>query len=83
MRDIFIVVFAKEQTSGRQLMESSRRYLEKLKLKMNTEKFLGFCIGRNGSGIYIRAHRLLLNLRFGKAETTDQRKSADTTSAGE
>ena len=56
-------------------MESSRRYLEgKLKLKMNTEKskvtsifavrdfkFLGFCIGRNGSGIYIRAHRKLLN----------------------
>ena len=44
----------------------------KLKLKMNTEKskvtsifavkefkFLGFCIGKNGSGIYVRAHRKL------------------------
>lgn len=52
-------------------MESSRRYLEgKLKLKMNTDKskvtsifarkdfkFLGFCLGKNGSGIYIRAHK--------------------------
>ena len=48
-----------------------RKYLEgKLKLKMNTEKskvtsifaqkkfkFLGFCLGRNGSGTYIRVHR--------------------------
>ena len=56
-------------------MESCRRYLEgKLKLKMNTEKskvtsifaqknfkFLGFCLGKNGSGIYIRAHRKSLN----------------------
>ena len=52
-----------------------KKYLEgNLKLKMNTEKskvtsifavrdfkFLGFCIGRNGSGIYIRAHRKSLN----------------------
>ena len=52
-----------------------RKYLEgKLKLKMNTEKskvtgifaqknfkFLGFCLGKNGSGIYIRAHRKSLN----------------------
>ena len=56
-------------------MESCRRYLEgKLKLKMNTEKskvtsilaqknfkFLGFCLSKNGSGIYIRAHRKSLN----------------------
>ena len=52
-------------------MESCRKYLEgRLKLKMNTEKskvtsifaqkkfkFLGFCLGRNGSGTYIRVHR--------------------------
>ena len=70
-----IVVFAKSKRAAERLMESSRRYLEgKLKLKMNTEKskvtsifavkefkFLGFCIGRNGSGIYIRAHRKSLN----------------------
>ena len=56
-------------------MESSRKYLEgKLKLKMNTEKskvtsifavkefkFLGFCMGKNGGGIYICAHRKSLN----------------------
>lgn len=70
-----IVVFAKSKRAAERLLESSRRYLEgKLKLKMNTEKskvtsifavkefkFLGFCIGRNGSGIYIRAHRKSLN----------------------
>ena len=70
-----IVVFAKSKRAAERLMESSRRYLEgKLKLKMNTEKskvtsifavkefkFLGFCIGKNGSGIYIRAHRKSLN----------------------
>lgn len=70
-----IVVFAKSKRAAERLMESSRKYLEgKLKLKMNTEKskvtsvfaveefkFLGFCIGKNGSGIYIRAHRKLLN----------------------
>ena len=56
-------------------MESCRKYLEgKLKLKMNAEKskvtsifarkefkFLGFCLGKNGNGIYIRAHRKSLN----------------------
>ena len=70
-----IVVFAKSKRAAERLMESSRKYLEgKLKLKMNTEKskvtsifavkefkFLGFCIGKNGSGIYIRAHRKSLN----------------------
>ena len=70
-----IVVFAKSKRAAERLMESSWKYLEgKLKLKMNTEKskvtsvfaveefkFLGFCIGKNGSGIYIRAHRKSLN----------------------
>ena len=56
-------------------MESCRKYLEgRLKLKMNAEKskvtsiftqknfkFLGFCLSKNGSGIYIRAHRKSLN----------------------
>ena len=72
-----IVVFAKSKRAAERLMESSRKYLEgklKLKMKMNTEKskvtsifavkefkFLGFCIGKNGSGIYIRAHRKSLN----------------------
>ena len=52
-------------------MESFRKYLEgKQRLKMNAEKsnvasvyaqknfkFLGFCLGKNGNGVYIRAHR--------------------------
>ncbi len=66
-----IVVFAKSKRAAERLLESSGRYLEgKLKLKMNAEKskvtgicanrdfkFLGFCLGKNGSGIYIRTHR--------------------------
>ena len=66
-----IVVLAKSKRAAERLMESCRRFLEgRLKLRMNTEKskvtgvfakkkfkFLGFCLGKNGSGIYIRAHR--------------------------
>ena len=66
-----IVVFAKSKRAAERLLESCRKYLEgKLKLKMNTEKskvtgifaqknfkFLGFCLGKNDQGIYIRAHR--------------------------
>ena len=66
-----IVVLAKSARAANRLIESCKRYLEgRLKLKMNTEKskvtsifaqrnfkFLGFGIGKNGSGIYIRAHR--------------------------
>ena len=66
-----IVVFAKSKRAAERLLESCRRYLEgKLKLKMNTEKskvtsifakkkfkFLGFCLGKKGHGIYIRVHR--------------------------
>ena len=70
-----IVVFAKSKCAAERLLESCRKYLEgRLKLKMNTEKskvtsilaqknfkFLGFCLSKNGSGIYIRAHRKSLN----------------------
>ncbi len=66
-----IVVLAKSKRAAERLLESCRRLLEgRLKLKMNTEKskvtgvfaqkkfkFLGFCLGKNGSGVYIRAHR--------------------------
>jgi len=65
-----IVVFAKSPRAANRLLESCKRYLEgKLKLRMNTEKskvtsifaqkrfkFLGFCIGKNGNGIFIRVH---------------------------
>ena len=65
-----IVVFAKSKRAAERLLESCRRYLEgKLKLHINTEKskvtsifstrnfkFLGFCFGKNGKGVFIRAH---------------------------
>ena len=65
-----IVVFARSKRAAERLLESSRRYLEgRLKLRMNREKskvtsivaqkkfkFLGFCLGKNGKGIYIRVH---------------------------
>ena len=66
-----IVVLAKSKRAAGRLLESCRRYLEgKLKLKMNAQKskvvsvlaikhfkFLGFCLGKNKKGVYIRAHR--------------------------
>lgn len=66
-----IVVLAKSKRAAGRLLESCRRYLEgKLKLKMNAQKskvvsvlaikhfkFLGFCLGKSGKGVYIRAHR--------------------------
>lgn len=68
-----IVLFAKSQRAAKRLLESSRRYLEgKLKLKVNTEKsqavsvyarkfkFLGLALGKNGRGIFIRAHATAL-----------------------
>lgn len=65
------VLFARSKRAAERLLESSRRYLEgKLKLKMNKEKsratrvfawkkfkFLGFCLGKNGKDIFIRAHK--------------------------
>lgn len=65
-----IVVLAKSPRAGQRLLESTRRYLEgKLKLRMNAEKskvvsvyairnfkFLGFALGRNRNGSYIRVH---------------------------
>ncbi|WP_025436036.1 group II intron reverse transcriptase/maturase [Peptoclostridium acidaminophilum] len=66
-----IVVLAKSKRAAVRLMETCSRYLEdRLKLRVNAQKskvvsvfaikhfkFLGFCLGKNGKGIYIRAHR--------------------------
>ncbi|MNJ40426.1 Group II intron-encoded protein LtrA [compost metagenome] len=66
-----IVVLAKSKRAATRLLESSRTYLEKkLKLQMNMQKskivsvvaqkhfkFLGFALGKNGNGVYIRVHR--------------------------
>lgn len=66
-----IVVLAKSRRAALRLLASSRTYLEeKLKLQMNTQKskvvsvvaqkhfkFLGYALGKNGKGVYIRVHR--------------------------
>ena len=65
-----IVLLAKSERAAKRLLETSTKYLEgTLKLKVNQEKsrvvsvfairnfkFLGFALGRNGSGIYVRVH---------------------------
>lgn len=78
-----IIILTKSKRAAEHQLESSRKYLEgKLKLTMNTEKskvvsvfaikrfkFLGFCIGKNGNGIYIRAHKKSLNKAKQKLRT--------------
>jgi len=65
-----IVLLAKSKRASERLLESSMKYLEdKLKLTVNREKsrtvsvfairnfkYLGFALGRNGMGIYVRVH---------------------------
>lgn len=65
-----IVLLAKSQRAAERLLETSTRYLEeKLKLKVNREKsrtvsvyaiqnfkFLGFALGKNKNGVFIRVH---------------------------
>lgn len=65
-----IVLLARSERAARRLLETSTKYLEQeLKLTVNREKskvasvfairnfkFLGFALGRNGNGIYIRVH---------------------------
>ena len=66
-----IVLLAKSKRASKRLLETSTTYLEgKLKLTVNRKKsrtvsvfarkyfkYLGFTLGRNGNGIYIRVHR--------------------------
>ena len=65
-----IVLLAKSERAAKRLLESSTKYLEKtLKLKVNRKKsrtvsvyairnfkYLGFCFGKSGKGIYVRVH---------------------------
>jgi len=65
-----IVLLAKSKRASERLLESSTKYLEeRLKLTVNREKsrtvsvfairnfkFLGFALGKNGKGIYVRVH---------------------------
>ena len=81
-----IVILAKSKRASERLLKSSTRYLEeKLKLTVNRKKsrivsvfairnfkFLGFALGRNGSGIYIRVHPKSwreFKMLFGKLNT--------------
>ena len=66
-----IVLLAKSERASERLLMTSIKYLEEtLKLKVNREKsrtvsvfairnfkFLGFCFGKNGRGVYIRVHQ--------------------------
>ncbi len=80
-----IVVLARNRRASERLLESSRRYLEG-KLKMNVEKskvtsifartdfkFLGFCLDKNGTGIYIRTHRKSLQKAKAKRKLLTRR----------
>lgn len=65
-----IVLLSRSERAAKRLLETSTSYLEgKLKLTVNKEKskvtsvfairnfkYLGFALGRNGSGIYVRVH---------------------------
>ena len=65
-----IVLLAKSERAAERLLESSMKYLEEtLRLRVNREKsrtvsvfairnfkYLGFCLGKNGRGIYVRIH---------------------------
>ena len=65
-----IVLLAKSERAAKRLLETSTKYLEgTLKLKVNQEKsrvvsvfairnfkYLGFALGKNGNGIFVRVH---------------------------
>jgi len=86
-----IVVFAKSQRAAERLLGSCQKYLEdKMKLKMNTDKsvatsvfsqkfkFLGFTLGKNGQGIYIRAHKKSLRKAKEKLKQKTRRNQPKT-----
>lgn len=89
-----MVVFAKSQRAAERLLGSCQRYLEgKLKLKMNMDKsmatsvfsskfkFLGFTLGKNGQGIYIRAHKKSLKKAKQKLKEKTRRNQPKTVRA--
>ena len=83
-----IVLLAKSRRASERLLESSTKYLEeKLKLTVNRDKscivsvfairnfkFLGFALGRNGSGIYVRVHPKSWKKFKAKLKTLSSRK---------
>lgn len=83
-----MVLLAKSKRASERLLESSTKYLEeKLKLTVNRKKsrtvsvfairkfkFLGFTLGRNGSGIYVRVHPKSWKKFKSKLKTLSSRK---------
>jgi len=83
-----IVLLAKSKRASERLLESSTKYLEeKLKLTVNKDKsrtvsvfairnfkYLGFALGRNGSGIYVRVHSKSWKKFKSKLKTLSSRK---------
>lgn len=84
-----IVLLAKSKRASERLLESSTKYLEEtLKLTVNREKsrtvsvfairnfkFLGFALGRNGGGIYIRVHSKSWNKFKSKLKDLSSRRT--------
>ena len=84
-----IVLLAKSRRASERLLESSTKYLEdKLKLTVNREKsrtvsvfairnfkFLGFVLGRNGNGVFVRVHPKSLKKFKSKLKDLSSRKS--------
>ena len=78
---------ARSKRAVERLLESGSRYLEgKPGLKMNREKsrvtsasvckkfrFLGFCPGKNGTGIFLRAHKSVLRKARAKLKRLTKR----------
>ena len=83
-----IVLLAKSKRASERLLENSTKYLErKLKLTVNRDKsrtvsvfairnfkYLGFALGRNGSGIYVRVHPKSWKKFKSKLKTLSSRK---------
>lgn len=84
-----IVLLAKSDRAAKRLLETSTKYLEgTLKLKVNQEKsrvvsvfairnfkYLGFTLGKNGKGIYIRVHEKSWKKMKSKLKELSSRRS--------
>ena len=91
-----IVLLARSKRASERLLENSTKYLEgKLKLTVNREKsrtvsvyaiqnfkFLGFALGRNGSGIYVRVHPKSWKKFKSKLKTLTSRKKCQSIKPG-
>ncbi|WP_268794234.1 reverse transcriptase domain-containing protein [Paenibacillus terrae] len=92
-----IVVLAESKRAATRFLESCGAYLEnRLKLKMNAQKskvvsvvaqkhfkFLGFALGKNGSGVYIRVHGQSLAKAKRKLKGADEPKARQKRPAGD